>query len=543
VTPLGAAIARWLQRNQQADGRIMDPLHREHGTYADGFACLAFGLMAQRTSEDHWSGPCQLSLEVARRRPRVSEFDQMALLLLGMEAQKARKGRGRPLIEGTPSDSSADPIRLYRGSRLVSNNWIALRALNYALRARLTDNKADRSEAARLWQQVLGWQLGDGLFVDSPGGQATPITYHAKFCAMLALALSETEVESEKMHAALQRGLAALSGLVSPSGVLVPYGRSRNTLFGYAAGILAFRLGSRLFGEPQYEEIAGRLEGRISHFLRSDGHVPCVLNDGEADKLDWDVYVNNPDYNAYAAALLLLAERVTPHAARGSAGADSSGFRGAPVAEDQKSVIRHIGPVLIVRMGGSFSAFSTWGQTVPFGTPFFCDHRYYGMQPLWIEQNGQTLLEPAPYQWRGTEDRTALVDPRANPWMPYIAVGDTRYCTRRYDRVQVSQRDRLVEVEAEGQPEAYWPLSRWERGLRGLSYPWTGRPLTVFRSRALRESRLGRRISWNPDRGTLNVTDQVLGDLPPAAILEPGVQEWSHRSPTRSAPSRGVLNS
>src|SRR5205823_188033 len=106
--------------------------------------------------------------------------------------------------------------------------------------------------------------------------------------------------------AALGRGLEALAALVSPSGVLVPYGRSRSTLFGYAAAILALRRGARLLGQPEYVALAARLEGRVGRFQRADGHVPCVLNDGEAGKADWDAYVNNPDYNAYASAAILL---------------------------------------------------------------------------------------------------------------------------------------------------------------------------------------------------------------------------------------------
>src|SRR5205085_2781958 len=118
---------------------------------------------------------------------------------------------------------------------------------------------------------------------------------------MLALAVPETEFGNAAVRTALERGLQAMAALVSPSGVLVPYGRSRNTLFGYAAAILAFRRGARRLDQPIYETIANRLESRVATFQRSDGHVPCVLNNDEREKKDWDVYVNDPDYNAYAA--------------------------------------------------------------------------------------------------------------------------------------------------------------------------------------------------------------------------------------------------
>src|ERR1051326_8276513 len=56
-------------------------------------------------------------------------------------------------------------------------------------RPRSIEGERDQEYANRLWKRVLGWQTTDGLFIDSPDGDATPITYHAKFCAMLALAL------------------------------------------------------------------------------------------------------------------------------------------------------------------------------------------------------------------------------------------------------------------------------------------------------------------------------------------------------------------
>src|SRR5207247_1808867 len=110
----------------------------------------------------------------------------------------------------------AAEVAIYRGNRLVSNNWVAMRALNHALRAELTGSRRDRDEAARLWERVLAWQLPDGLFIDSPGGEATPVTYHAKFCAVLALALTETESVGTALVGALERGLEALAALVSP---------------------------------------------------------------------------------------------------------------------------------------------------------------------------------------------------------------------------------------------------------------------------------------------------------------------------------------
>ena len=35
---IAQSIAHWLISNQQPDGRILDPVHQEHGTYAAGFS-------------------------------------------------------------------------------------------------------------------------------------------------------------------------------------------------------------------------------------------------------------------------------------------------------------------------------------------------------------------------------------------------------------------------------------------------------------------------------------------------------------------------
>src|SRR3989442_10003449 len=81
LNPVTSGIADWLRENQQTDGRVLDPMHREYGTYADGFAGLVFGLMAMRTGDSRWDAAGDRSLRVARQRPRESEFDQLALLL------------------------------------------------------------------------------------------------------------------------------------------------------------------------------------------------------------------------------------------------------------------------------------------------------------------------------------------------------------------------------------------------------------------------------------------------------------------------------
>jgi len=388
-----------------------------------------------------------------------------------------------------------------------------MRAVSFALRAQLTGRAADAGRSMRLLRGVLRLQTSDGLFVDSPGGRATPVTYHAKFCAMLALMLDyERCLEPDSVGAgevthALRRGLDALEPLVSPKGVLAPFGRSRNTLFGYGAACAALTAGVRLFGDARYRQAASRLIERMRAYQRPDGHVPCCLNDREAEKWDWDVYINNPDYNAYAAAMLLTS------GAEVSPGAQSDGPQIAC------SIVRRVGPLAIIRSEGLYAVIVAEGQSVVRGTPFFCDHRYYGMQPLHVEKDGQILLEPEPYLWKGGEDRRALVDPTSNRWLPYIEHAGRRYCVRVYDTVDVRETNGVVLIEGEGVPEHYEPVARWVRGVRNKLTNRFGCANPVFAARPLNGVRLRRRLRLNLTSGALEGSTEVIGTMPRGAVL------------------------
>ena len=70
-------------------------------------------------------------------------------------------------------------LRAFIVDAVWSNNSVAMRGCH-----RLADLTRGRSP---LWDQVLAWQQPSGLFTDSPSGDVSPLTYHAKFCAMPAL--------------------------------------------------------------------------------------------------------------------------------------------------------------------------------------------------------------------------------------------------------------------------------------------------------------------------------------------------------------------
>lgn len=408
---LAQGLAGWLRAHQcPRSGRVVDPVHQVAGTYADGFAALAFALLG-------WEGPMQASLRVASNRPVDSEFDQLALALL------------QKLVQ-----ADLEQPRLYAGEALVSNNWAIFRAFTRELRGQPGD------------YSLLQRQLDSGLFPDCPLGQATPTCYHAKICATLAL---QTRLcPGENFREPLRRGLEALLWLVAPSGALVPYGRSRHSLFAYASAYLATRLGAGLFQDPRYQWASETLLNYLRSYQHADGHIPAVLNHQEWLREDWDVYINNPDYNAYAAACLLLGERL------------GQSMPSQPPAFG----LQDLGPLLVWREDSSYFACSGSGEWVPLGTPFFCDTRYAGLLPLVHEGEAGTHFFDNPYCWDGRDStRGYLVDPRSNPWLPYRQSRGKLYWVRKYHDLEWSLRDEVLRLSGRGCPAHSRPVPRWRR--------------------------------------------------------------------------------
>jgi len=497
ATEVAEGMARWLRGRQSPDGgRIVDSIHQVSGTYADGFAALVFCLLG-------WSDARDTALKVSLARPANSEFDSLAQALI-LEVTPDSL---------TPSQRSALVNQsLYQGRALVSNNWALFRGLTRVLRSRLYPDFS-----------VLQKQLPSGLFPDSPVGTATPVCYHAKICATLALL--EAFRPQAPHRQALHRGLEALLHLVSPQGLMVPYGRSRNSLFGYGSAYLALRLGTAFFQDPRHQAAAEAILGRLRRYQHSDGHIPAILNENEWLRQDWDVYINNPDYNAFAAACLLLADRlVTPTAFPAPSPSptpsttsppsplpDSSPTR-APASSPASSPASHptpspshassptspspdpspapstspsspssasfssspppeygifnLGPILVCRHPRGYFACSTTGEFAPYGSPFFCDTRYAGLTPLCFD-DGQNLRNfDENYCWDGRDStRGCLVNPRISDYIPYLELNRQRYWVRLYGALTATLEGDVLSVSGSGLPLTSQPLPRWRRFL------------------------------------------------------------------------------
>lgn len=420
---IATGIAHWLKSRQSAEsGRVVDSVHQVPGSYADGFASLVFSLL-------EWKEPRQGSLQVSLQRRADSEFDSLAQALILCLAPDTLSGAERQRLLSQP---------LYQGSMLVSNNWGLFRALTRSLRGQL------KASFAALDQQLPG-----GLFPDSPVGVATPVCYHAKMCATLAL-LQELCPEASRPDS-LRRGLDALLALVSPQGVLVPYGRSRNTLFAYGSAYLALRLGAKLFGDGRLAGAAAAVLAHMKKFQDADGHIPAVLNHNEWLRQDWDIYINNPDYNAYAAACLLLAGRLAPE---------------LPPPSPAPNGTFDLGPILVCHHSSAYFACSTTGEFAPYGSPFFCDTRYAGLVPLLYDDGEQVRSFDENYCWDGRDcTRSALVDPRISDWIPFLEIDRRRYWVRHYEAVTWSLQADVLQISGSGLPATSQPIPRWRRFL------------------------------------------------------------------------------
>ena len=423
---LALGIAAWMAESQKrSGGRIVCPGHQTPGTYADGFAALVFWMLGM-------TEPGERALSVSLKRSPESEFDSLAQALMSRLCPESLGCERREELRNRP---------LYTGAAIVSNNWALFRGLTRRLRGE--DSPED--------ERLLALQFPSGLFPDSPVGTATPTCYHAKICAVLALRL--VLCGDESVRGRLHSGLSALSQLITPQGYVVPYGRSRNTLFGAASAYLALRIGSLIFDDGSFAAGAQAVLGCLGRYQQPDGHIPAVLNEDEWVRRDWDVYINNPDYNAFAAACLLLAARLAPNCPEPQAPAEDC---------------RDLGPLLVCRRSSGYFACATTGEYAPYNSPFFCDTRYAGMVPLVFDDGSRLQRYDSDYCWDGRDStRACLVDPRRSDWTPYFESGRTHYWVRNYESISWSLEGQKLSVVGEGVPLQSSSVPRWRRFLAG----------------------------------------------------------------------------
>lgn len=514
LASLAGGIVRWLVSCQDADGNLRDLVSGErlpHHHYALSLFAAACTLTEDSAGRLHAaSNAVRYYLSIPDAERGAHELNCLGLLCVLRRWRQSNVNAALwPALE---QQLRRWPFASLRGH--VTNNWHAMRAACLAQRAILFDSNRDRELAIRcLHEQVLPRQGPDAMFADYPPRPSrfplTPLTYHANFCAMLAMLLQDTS--DHRAATALSRGLAVLARLCAPNGESLYFGRSCNSLYGYSAAIYACRqalhLGILTVEEQAYvAETASRMTRFVGQMAARTGPASTYPTPYEREQLAWDNYVNRLDYNAFAAFLLLqlspepsIAHQRTPASLR----LDTQGAG------------------LMVRgTGDVFAAFSTHGQ-MHTGSYMFVDARYSGMQVLALHHNGRAIIPPPPHD---------ASSPSAPDWigfMPVIGSTGVSWAVRRYEDVVIAEDESTTTILARGVPVSLRPFLRANGNTSSQnlgSIAGNGRRLArrvlqllhlpvppAYRSTPLAGVEVRRAIVLAPHRECLVLVDQVSG--------------------------------
>ncbi len=437
---LAEGVVQRLISLQQPDGNLRDPVSDiplppdHYGTVLFAAACTLTGSTAG--APEAAERAIRYYLRVPRSARAAHELNNLGLLRV------YRRWRGSSVAPDLQTAIAAHLHRMPFASLTsnVTNNWHAMRAVCFAQRSRLFGSERDRRAAlACLHSHVLVLQGSDGLFADYPapgrgGDRATPLTYHAKFCAMLAMFLQE--IDDEAAAAALARGVSALARLCAPNGESLYFGRGCNSVYGYASAVYgalhALDCGVVAGADRNLvAQAATRMANLLLRMRQPSGSVRAYPTQFECERLGWDDFVHRLDYNAFAAFLLLQ----TPGTQlRAEVPCAPAGFD-APQAG-----------LLARERDGVFAAFSIRGQ-LNTGSYLFSDARYTGMQPLTLQYSGRTIIPPPPH------DPASPADPSWIGFMPALSVDGQIWAVRAYDEVRISDGN-FVAIAGRGTPVA-----------------------------------------------------------------------------------------
>jgi hypothetical protein len=205
------------------------------------------------------------------------------------------------------------PISTDQLTRLVSyqlgigtqqgNNWLLLRIASELELDSLGVQSS--SMLLPLWLATARrWVQSDGTIVDQPrlpvSSPETPLTYHAKMTYLSAL-IARHHAEWEKIAL---RGARALHEACLPVGESLYFGRSENTIFGYACVIGAISVLTKL---GHSDEWLTELAGSTGKYLKThfDTDEPRGLPQyGSVEGKSIDEYVSDVVYPAYASMIL-----------------------------------------------------------------------------------------------------------------------------------------------------------------------------------------------------------------------------------------------
>lgn len=506
---LALGLLRRLSRCQDPTGNLHDPLTGQ-ALSPEHYAVSLFAGACAHSGEPDLQEPAERAVRfVLQLPPRVRgahELNNLGLLAVCRAWRCHPRGGPRSSLEAYLAQM---PFASLRGH--TTNNWHAMRAACLLQRGVVLGRPGDVQAARRcLHQEVLPLQDAAGLFADYPprgvpGTRCTPLTYHAKFCAMLAMFVAD--LPDRAATAALRAGVLALARLCGPDGETLYFGRSCNSLYGYAAALHALRWALHLGvveGEDAAEvaEAATRVGGFLGGLVRPDGSFRTYPTHFERERLGWDDYVDRLDYAAFAAFLLVQTPEV---------GELAGGPR--PVRWEAPEA-----GLWVEGEGGTFAAFSTRGQFHP-GSYLFTDARTCGLQVLTWKHRGQTVVPPPPHE------AAAPPEPRWVGFMPVVEGPEGAWAVRRYEQVGTFPSAHGVAMVGRGVPVCLRRTPSHQMARRAEGRGWLQLALRgvrlaarrlglrppAYRVKRLRRTEVRRGLVWFRREGVLFCVDRLGG--------------------------------
>ena len=391
----GKKTAEFLLSCQRPDGAINDPESGKRSPenhYAETFFALACLNIYKTTGDRKWLDAAKRALacyfNIPQSRRGHAEFNSLALLLSMKNCTDAETSE--MILRHTKELKYSAHL-----GKNCTNNWLAIKLVCIAMQRNNFMAGANEPEEKKILAHLLSVQLEDGFFYDYPQkqgneGVATPLCYHAKICLMLLLYSRETG-NKDALNAAVN-GLESLKEMIAPDGEAFYYGRSTNSLFAYACGMLASATAAGMLAEKnrrkslEFSACAGLLLSFAEKMQDKNGFTH--ISPG-GNREAYDGYMHLPVYCAYAAGMLTL----------------PGNKKGNGKIRQKKFFYAKDSGFLVAREKGNFIAFQLRGQSVDGMHSLFNDTRYYGMNLLCFKKGGKDICAPTPHAENAIENR------------------------------------------------------------------------------------------------------------------------------------------
>ncbi|MBI4175716.1 MAG: hypothetical protein HY518_00790 [Candidatus Aenigmarchaeota archaeon] len=504
------ALDYWVKK-QMDNGNLFDENRGKpcpSDQYASTFfsmACLkAYRITGNRSYREAAKKSMEYFFNAAEEKRGHAEFNALALACIQNDPF-VRKWFG-PELDRFFGRLSLETDK----NRNVSNNWLAIKLVFYAL-MRKSGGHAHKARAGVLLEKILALQLPDGLFVDYPlrpkNGFATPLAYHAVFILMLSWYGMLTG-DGRAIKAA-QRGVDALYDIMDYDGQCLFYGRSFDSIFGYSCLYSALCMLLKMKGGRKVAGMHARICKLLVGMQMPEGCFAInLLQDGVSGRRGWDTYMNFATYNCFSMALLL------------EFGTDP-GHMG--LLQEGCTELKESG-LFVVRKRDFFVALSTGGQFAEGQSYFFTDTRYWGMQVL-VKRVGNK--KTSGYRKIRLDTTRHAHDPSFSSVLYSRKTGNRHFCVPVYGSVEVSRRGTKIKIQAAGKLRVLATRRKTDiiRVLHWLSYR---------KSRLLRLSRPYAEI-----RSTIEIDTDNNGLVSYTAISSPqsDAVNWKYSTSSASQPA------